>query len=91
MEIASRELTTRNAELQAANTELHAAHANLRRLADEYRCPEVAEWMLTTIRWAQLMVLTQRQIWTDELRNLPAVNHYLPQRVNLPAGVCLDL
>lgn len=64
---------------------------DLRRTADQNPGPEVSARMLATIRWARLMVTTQRQMWADELELLPAVNRYLERLPDPPPGLCLDL
>ncbi|MGD1070253.1 MAG: hypothetical protein ABSB15_08940 [Bryobacteraceae bacterium] len=84
---------------------LSARLGELRRIADEYlgEVPsghplrlEIAHWMLDTIKWARLMVTTQRQIWSTELDRLPRVanstaERYLNRADRYAPGVCLDL
>jgi len=52
---------------------------------------EIAGWALTTIRWAQLMTLTQRQLWSEDLTRLPCVGRYLDRPDNRRPDVCVDL
>ena len=72
----------------------------LRRMADQHilELPEgaplrleIAEWMLATIKWARLMLATQRQAWSGELERLPKIGRYLDPTNRRPPGVCLDL
>ena len=63
----------------------------MRLIADRHRDPEVAGFMRTTIRWALLMVATQRQMRADQLGLLPLVSRYLDRSPNTPAGFCIDL
>jgi hypothetical protein len=64
---------------------------DMRLIADQHRKPDVANWMRATIDWARLMVITQRQMWADELDRLPMVSRYLDRGMKTPSGVCLDL
>ena len=75
--------------------------AELRRDTDEQlgRLPardplrlEIAGWALTTIRWAQVMTLTQRQLWSGRaLARLPCLGRYLDRPDNRRPDVCVDL
>jgi len=74
--------------------------AELRRDAEEHlgqlptRDPlrlEIAGWVLTTIRWARLMTLTQRQMWSGELTRLPCIGRYVDRPDNRRPDVCVDL
>jgi len=64
---------------------------DMRLIADQYRRPDVAKWMLSAINWARLMVIAQRQIWADESDSLAMVSRYLARSTETPSGVCLDL
>jgi hypothetical protein len=64
---------------------------DMRLIADRHRRPDVANWMHGIIDWARRMVITQRQIWDDELGSLAIVNRYLERSLQTPPGVCLDL
>jgi hypothetical protein len=64
---------------------------DMRLIADQHRQPDVAKWVRGTINWARLMVITQRQIWADELDCLPLVSRYLECSTEPPPGVCIDL
>jgi hypothetical protein len=63
----------------------------IRRIACEHRRPEVAAWVQGTIEWARLMIVTQRQVWADELDRLPMVNRYLERSPSPLPAVCIDL
>jgi hypothetical protein len=63
----------------------------MRLIADRHRRPDVAKWMRGTIDWARLMVITQRQIWADELECLPIVSRYLERSPGPLPAVCMDL
>jgi hypothetical protein len=64
---------------------------DMRVIAVQHRRPDVANWMRATINWARLMVMTQRQMWADELDCLPMVSRYLDHGTETPSGVCVDL
>jgi len=65
--------------------------AEMRRIVDQDRRPEVAKCVQSSIRWARLMVATQRQICADELELLPLVNRYLERSPETRPEVCVDL
>ena len=52
---------------------------------------ELAAWMLETIEWIRLMLVTQRQIWSGELARLPRIGRYLDQTESRSPDVCVDL
>jgi len=90
----------RNAIGRRQYSDLPERLEKLRRLADtciaelsvnNLQRQEIVSWMLATIEWARLMVVTQRQAWSDELVRLPRVERYFGGPSRQPPGVCLDL
>ncbi len=52
---------------------------------------EIISWMLAIIKWAQLMLITQRQICLGQLKVLPKVGRYLDDTDRSTRTMCLDL
>jgi hypothetical protein len=73
---------------------------DLRRIVDEDiadlqasdpRRQEIVGWMLANIKWAQIMLATQRQICLGQLKLLPKVGRYLDDPDRGARTMCLDL
>ena len=74
--------------------------AELRRNADENLADlpagdphrqEIVGWVLTVIRWAHLMTVTQRQVRCGQLTRLPRIGRYLDRADSRRPDVCVDL
>lgn len=95
----------RNAVARRRYSGVTARLEELRRIADECfaelppghpRRLEIAHWMLDTIKWARLMVTTQRQALSNQFERVPRITAYNAGRYQDVAdggapAVCLDL
>jgi hypothetical protein len=68
-----------------------AADESIGRTTDPAARREIARWMLATIKWARLMLTTQRQRWAEELEALPRVDRFLAGAGTSVSDVCVDL
>ena len=68
-----------------------AADEGIRCADDPAARREIARWMLGTIEWARLMLITQRQRWAEELEALPRVDRFLAGTAAASSDVCFDL
>jgi len=55
------------------------------------RRQEIVRWMLATIKWAKVMLATQRQICLGRLKLLPKVGRYLDDSDRRARNMCIDL